>query len=175
MKDSEIKKIFTNYTIIVCDSREKDKSIQETYNKFNIHNTTEKLNYGDYSIKIIPNPILKNKEDILFNISVERKASLDELAGNLTRGKDRFFNEMERCKNDNGTMVIMIEDASYDDIVQHNYRSELSPKAFLALLHTIYSRYGIPFIFIDKKASSFFIYNYLKYFCREWLKDYDDI
>ena len=80
---------------------------------------------------------------------------------------------MERCKNDNGTMVIMIEDASYDDIVQHNYRSELSPKAFLALLHTIYSRYGIPFIFIDKKASSFFVYNYLKYFCREWLKDYD--
>ena len=32
------------------------------------------------------------------------------------------------------------------------------------MLHTIYDRYDVPFIFIDKEASSLFVYNYLKYY-----------
>ena len=78
---------------------------------------------------------------------------------------------MERCKKDEGNMIIMIENATYMDIVQHNYKSDLAPKSFLALLHTIYDRYDVPFIFIDKEASSLFVYNYLKYYVREWLKN----
>ena len=171
MKDDKIKEIFTNYTYILIDTREKDKTIKETYDKLNIHNEFRKLDYGDYSMVIKSNPILGNEEDIIFNVSVERKASLEELSNNLTKGKTRFFNEMERCKKDDGNMIIMIENASYTDIVQHNYKSDLEPKSFLALLHTIYDRYDVPFIFIDKEASSLFVYNYLKYYVREWLKN----
>ena len=171
MKDDKIKEIFTNYTYILIDRREKKLHIKEYYDKLNIHNEFSTVDYGDYSIKIISNPILKNKEDIIFNVSVERKASLDELANNLTKGKTRFMREMERCKKDEGNMIIMIENATYMDIIQHNYKSDLSPKSFLALLHTIYDRYDVPFIFIEEEASSLFVYNYLKYYCREWLKN----
>lgn len=171
MKDSEIKEIFTNYTYILIDNREKKLHIKETYDKLNIHNEFSTLNYGDYSIKIVPNPLLKNTEDIIFNVSVERKASLEELSNNLTKDKTRFFNEMERCKKDDGFMVIMIEDATYMDIIQHNYKSELKPKSFLALLHTIYIRYRIPFVFVEKEVSSLYVYNILKYYVREYLKE----
>lgn len=171
MNDSNIKKIFTDYTYILVDKREKKLHIKETYDKLNIHNEFRNLDYGDYSIVIKPNPIMKNTEEMVFSISVERKASLDELAGNLTKGKARFFREMERCKKDGGLMVIMIEDATYMDIIQHNYKSELKPKSFLALLHTIYTRYGIPFVFVEKEVSSLYVYNILKYYVREYLKE----
>ena len=171
MKDDKIKEIFTNYTYILIDRREKKLHVKEQYDKLNIHNEFSTVDYGDYSIKIISNPILKNTEDIIFNVSVERKASLDELAGNLTKGKARFFREMERCKKDGGLMVIMIEDATYMDIIQHNYNSELTPKSFLALLHTIYTRYNIPFFFVEKEVSSLYVYNILKYYVREYLKE----
>lgn len=171
MNDTNIKKIFTDYTYILIDKREKKLHIKETYDKLNIHNEFRSLDYGDYSIVIKPNPIMKNTEEMVFSISVERKASLDELAGNLTKGKARFFREMERCKKDGGFMVIMIEDATYMDIIQHNYNSELTPKSFLALLHTIYTRYNIPFFFVEKEVSSLYVYNILKYYVREYLKE----
>lgn len=169
LKDKEISDIFKNYTYIIVDSREKDLHIKATFDQLEVHNIMDKLPYGDYSIMISKCEKYGIHEDIKMKVSVERKRSLEEISANLAQNKSRFEREMKRCVDDGGMMCILIENASYDDIVNHNYKTELKPKSFLALLHTITARYGVHFIFVSRKCSSLYIYNYLKYFTKEYL------
>lgn len=173
MTDKQIKEVFTNYCYILIDKREKMLHIKNKFEELGTHFRMQNLNYGDYGIVIIPNPIIGNEEEILMKVSVERKNGLDELAMNLTSDNKRFYREMERCLKDKGTMVIMIENCTYNDIVEHNYRSELKPKAFLGLLHSLTAKYGVQFIFIPRDTSSLFVYNFLKYYTRNILKKID--
>lgn len=170
MTDANIKKIFTNYTYIIIDTREKKMHIKEMFDALGTHYERGKLSYGDYGIKIVPNDILGNTEDIIFKVAVERKNGLDEISNNLAKEKDRFHREMQRAKDEGAEMVIMIEDCTYLDIATHNYSSKLSPKSFMGLLHSITAKYGFQFVFVPKTISSLFVYNYLKYFVRNYLK-----
>lgn len=170
MKDSQIKKLFKESTYIVIDTREKDNYIKDTLEQFGIKYRFKKLDYGDYGIEIDKNEELGIKEDIRLNVAIERKGSLEEISGNLTKGQKRFYNEMQRCIDDDGFMIIIIEDNTYSDIVNQNYKTNLTNKQFLGLLHGITAKYGVPFVFIPKKDAPLFIYNVLKYYAREYLK-----
>lgn len=167
-----IKEVFSTCSYIIVDTREKDNNIKNALERFGIKYRVKKLDYGDYGIEIDKSEELGIKEDIKFHIAIERKASLDEIANNLTRGQKRFYNEMERCVNDNGFMIIMIENNTYDDIVNENYTSKLSSKQFLGLLHGVTAKYEVPFVFISKDKAPLYIYDILKYHAREILKDY---
>ena len=171
LKEKEISDIFKNYTYIIVDSRERDIHIKTTFDQLDVHNIIVKLPYGDYSIMINKCEQYGINEDIRMKVSVERKRSLEEISANLAQNKSRFEREMKRCVDDGGMMCILIEDSSYEDIVNHNYKTELKPKSFLALLHTITARYGVHFIFASRKCASLYIYNYLKYFTKEYLKN----
>ena len=151
MKDTQIKKLFKESAYIVIDTREKDNYIKDTLEKFGIKYRVKKLDYGDYGIEIDKNVDLGIEEDIRLKVSVERKGSLEEISGNLTKGQTRFYNEMERAINDEAFMIIMIEGNTYSDIVNQDYKTNLTNKQFLGLLHGITAKYGVPFIFIDKK------------------------
>ncbi len=73
----------------IIDSRE--QSLLNLPNK-----EIAKLDVGDYTIK--------NN-----NIFVERK-SLNDFCNTLSQGFDRFNRELERCKNDNKYLIIMVEE-----------------------------------------------------------------
>lgn len=75
---------------ILCDTRE-----QSVLNFDNIQ--IQKLDYGDYTIEN------NNK------ICIERK-SLVDFCGTLSQGFDRFCRELDRCKNDSGYLIIMVEE-----------------------------------------------------------------
>lgn len=167
-----VKKIFKTCSYITIDTREKDNHIKDTLDKYGIKYRVKKLDYGDYGIEIDKNEELGINEDIKFHIAIERKASLDEIANNLTRGQKRFYNEIQRCIDDNGFMIIMIEDSTYDDIVNENYTSKLTSKQFLGLLHGVTAKYEVPFVFISKSKAPLYVYDVLKYHAREILKDY---
>lgn len=170
MTDKEIKKVFEDSTYIIVDTREKNTHIKDRLEQFGIRYKVSKMDYGDYGIEIEKNPELGIEETVRLSVSVERKMNLDEISTNLTKGKDRFYREMARVKDDKGFMVIMIENATYMDIINHKYKSKLTPKQFLGLLHSIPSKFEIPFIFIDEEESPLFVYNILKYYAREYLK-----
>lgn len=170
MKDSIIKKIFKESTYIIIDSREKDTFIRECFDKFNIKYKIDKMEYGDYGIEIEENKELGINETIRFPVSIERKMGLNEIGTNITRSKDRFEREMKRCNDNNGYMIIMIENAAYSDIVNKKYPNNITPKQFLALLHSISVRYGVAFMFIEKEHSALFVYNTLKYYAKNKLK-----
>ena len=130
----------------------------------------KKLDNCDYSFYIPTQPKLNIDREMRFdkNIAIERKASLDELAGNLTQHRTRFEEEMATL---NGKKYLLIENATYTDLVNGNYRSDYNSKSFLATLHAFNHRYNLEIVFMpDNTKSALWIYSTFAYWLREQLK-----
>ena len=166
----EIKRL-TKSMVILVDSREKKNThILDYFRKQGISFRTEKLEYGDYSFMI---PSTAAGEDIYFHRDcvVERKASLEELSGNLTGERERFEKEFLKAGNDGCKVYLMVEaPGGYSDIIAHRYKTEFTPAAFMSSMKTWESRFGCNVQFIDNQYSGYYIYSTFSYFCREILK-----
>lgn len=145
---------------ILIDTREKKNShiaaaLEGRKCPFKPH----KLNYGDYTCEYDTDT---NKCISFENkVVIERKANLDELAGNITKGRDRFEREFLRAKADNAKVYLMIESGSYEDIKNHCYRSMLPPNAYLNTLFSWQEKYNITITFTTKKFAADYIYGTL--------------
>ena len=167
--DKEIKVLLSSMVILI-DSREKEVlHIIEGFNSKKIKYEYVKLDFADYSFMIPANEQLGISRDIYFNneISIERKNSLEELSGNLTRGRDQFENELIRSK---GKIVLLIENGSYLEIIYHSYKTQYNEKSYFASLMSFKARYNIDIQFIDSKFTWFLIYNKFYYYLRNYLK-----
>jgi ERCC4-type nuclease len=167
--DSEIKKLLKTIVVLV-DTREKEnQQITDYFSKKKIVWKSKALDCGDYTCMIPADNELGIPRDIVFSddIVVERKASLEELSGNLSKERKRFENELIRAK---GTQIIlMVENGTYSDLVNGNYSTGLSAKAFLAALATFSVRYNFSYNFVTKETAGNFIYWHLYYAVRERL------
>lgn len=157
--------------IILVDSREKENShILDYFKKQNISYQIEKLDFGDYSFYI---PATAAGEDIYFHdsIVIERKASLEELSGNLTQDRTRFETEFLKAGNNGTKTYLMIEDAGgYSSIISHKYSTQFTPISYMASLKAWEARFNCNTQFIEKQYSGYYIYSTFYYFCREALK-----
>jgi len=161
--DSEIKELLKQLTIIV-DSREQvNGHVTGYFDKIKVAHTTRKLDTGDYSA-MIGNMTLEH------DIVVERKASLDELAGNFTMDRQRFEDEFTRAKADSLKVFLLVENASWSDIFLHNYRSKLDPKSLIASMLSWQIRFNITIVFCKPSETGQIIYGLLYYAAREALK-----
>lgn len=167
--DKDIKQMIKQLTILI-DSREKQNGhITDYLTKNHIPYETTTLSYGDYSCKI---PV-STGESIHFHdsIVIERKNSLEELSGNLTRDRERFEKEFLKAGNDGAKIYLMVEDeGGYSSIINHSYKTEFKPNAYMASLKTWESRFNCNVQFINKQYAGFFILSTLKYFVKESLK-----
>ena len=155
-----------NTMVIVCDTREqKNQHIKEYFDNKEINYVTERLESGDYSVTFPKYPQLK----LDFSILVERKNSLDEIAGNFTKGRPRFVAEFERTGE--SKIHIVIENATWKKLFAGSYRSQLPPQSMLAGIMTWHNRYNSPVWFCNKDESGIIIYNIIKYFIMEKLKN----
>lgn len=118
--------------VILVDSREKRNGhISDYFEKNGIAYQKTKLDYGDYSFMI---PASAAGEDIYFHRDcvVERKASLEELSGNLAQERERFEKEFLKAGNDGAKIYLMVEPpGGYSDIIGHKYRTEFTPAAYM--------------------------------------------
>lgn len=157
--------------VILVDSREKQNSHILDYfkrQKFDCQET--KLDYGDYSFMI---PESAAGEDIFFHrdIVVERKASLEELSGNLAQARERFEKEFLRAGNDGCKIYLMVEDPrGYTGIIGHAYKTQLRPVSYMASLKAFEARFGANVQFISPEYAGYYIISTFTYFCREALK-----
>lgn len=151
--------------VILVDNREKSISHIEKYFQDKLINYKfVTLLSGDYSIEV-------NGISLEDNIYIERKNSLDELCNNFCDGRKRFKREFERSQ---GIPYLMIEDATYTDIIFHNYRSQMHPKALLGSLKDFESNYHIRTSYISKKAAGNFIYYTLRAYAKKYIKTLED-
>src|SRR5690554_903492 len=113
---TEQKKILSSLVMLI-DTREQENShITSYFDRQGIGWKNKKLDYGDYSFLLPAAPNLGIMRDLYFTreIVIERKANLDELAGNLTHGRAAFEAELIRA---NGfKMLLLVEGGSWEDI-----------------------------------------------------------
>ena len=157
--------------IILIDTREKVNShITDYFDRKEISYKKKALDYGDYSFMIPANEKLSIPRDLYFNTTcvIERKASLEEISNNLTKERDRF--EKELCLAPK-TKVLLIKNASYEDIATGNYDTKYNRKSFIASIHSFWFKYNIPVMFMpNNQYSGLFIREYFEYFLKNYLR-----
>lgn len=155
MDHFEISETLETFQIIV-DNREQDTpKAKERYESFGVPYQRATLSYGDYCGIIAMNgsPIYDTSKRISAKCVIERKMSLDELAACFTHGRDRFRREMERASSNNSVIYLLVENGSYEAIINHRYRSKYHPSAFLASLVAWTVRYNLRPVFCKAGTS----------------------
>jgi len=130
---------------IVIDTREKMTHIKEYCDGKGIEVERHKLDYGDYGIKV---------NGVLQPFTVERKNSLDELAGNFAwKNRGRFKREFERS---NGNMAVVCE-GTFENIAEHRYLHPLPPRNYLAQIKQFTKAYNVCFYFVPVNSAEFIV------------------
>ncbi|MET4560778.1 ERCC4-type nuclease [Lysinibacillus parviboronicapiens] len=168
--ETELNNILKTMKIVV-DSREQvNGHILEYLRSKDVPIKLQKVDTGDYTAMIPRNEELGILRDIYLNSCIERKASIDELVGNL--GKDertRFENELIRASQHPFTLIVEDPDG-YKKILNGQYRSKYNPLALLGSLNTFKARYGFEIVYLDNKFSGNFIYYHFYYQMKNYLK-----
>lgn len=160
-----------NEIVILSDTREKkDQHILEYFKFKGIKYEEKKLEVGDYSYMIKKNDIFN--QDIYFtnHLSIERKNSLEELSGNLSEGRLAFENELALMLDKKLDSYLIIEGASFQDVLKGNYKTDYNKNAYIGSLMSFIGRYKISPFFIPKENTGELIYLLCKYNFRNLVK-----
>lgn len=156
MDPFEIKSVLDTFEIIV-DSRERGTAkAEERYASFSAPWSRGTLDYGDYTYNcFLPNgeSLLDPDQRMTPAVVVERKMSLDELAACLGRERQRFEREFQRAADHNAKVYLLIENATWEGILNHRYRSKLHPNAFFSSLTAWMIRYNMTVVFCKEGTS----------------------
>lgn len=176
--DTEIKKLLKeNFEIIVDTREQKNQHVLDYFDEKKVKYKKKKIDEGDYTAIITKRSEMGIYRDIYFPVAVERKNSVDELAGNLSEKTDthddiRLIREFQRAKAKGIKISLIIEDKNgMENIKKGNYRSLYTPKAFLGRLSSIQDLYLHDTIFTNNKDTGFEIYRKLYYSVRNYLKE----
>lgn len=133
--DKEMTELISSMVILIDTREQKSDHIISYFDRKNVNYKKKALSYGDYSFMVPKNEALSIPRDLYFDkkVCIERKASLEEISGNLTNGRDRFEKELSLAPE---TKVLLIENADYGDIATGNYNTQYNKKSFVGSLHS---------------------------------------
>lgn len=166
--DRELKELLDSIVILTDTREQKNDHIISYFDDKGIKHKRRKLDHGDYGVYLPANIELGIMRDMLFPVAIERKNSVDELAGTI-RERTRFENELIRSQASN-FMVLVEDEKGYENIIKGNYRSEYQARALLASLKAFEIRYNFRSVFIAPITAGNYIYHHLYYYVREALK-----
>lgn len=174
----EIEKCLKSMKILI-DTREK---ITEEYKRrledMNCLYEQRKLEYGDYSCAAT----LPDGEvlDLSGKVVIERKQNLDEIIQNFLDKQskqeengiitNRFQRELERAKQENCKVYLLIENATWENIFNGKYRSKIHPNAFVAFLLSYTIRYNLKILFCKEETTGKLIKSILYREMKEYLE-----
>lgn len=147
-------KIAKKHTIIV-DTREQ-KPLE--FYKSNIKTRLRKLNCGDYRMRF--------SDGKMSNTVFERKTVAD-LFGSMTKGHERFKQEITRARSNN-VLLIMIIEGSLSKVAKGIRHSKIQGISIVRTVFSLWVRYGvIPVFAKDRHEASEYI---VQYYMAEWRK-----
>lgn len=152
----EQKDVLDSFRVIVDTREQQTKKAQQRYESFGVPWERATLAYGDYAYNCtLPGgePLFVPNETLTPRCVVERKMSLDELAGCLGRTRDRFEREFQRATEHGCRIYLLVEDGSWEALLNHRYRSRLHPNAFFASLTAWTVRYQMTVLFCKADTS----------------------
>lgn len=148
--------------MILCDSREKwtqpgsrDTHISGYFDRHGIAYRVQKLDVGDYMLQG-------------GRITVDRKASLEEISGNLLNPADkrRFWAEVRRAYEQRIRLVVLVETnkiKQLEDLQQwHSAYTPVSGSALIREMKRLQNAYGVRFVFCPKVSAARKIIEILK-------------
>jgi ERCC4-type nuclease len=156
---------------IIIDTREQDTPrARRRYATFGVPYQRATLDFGDYTYNFSldgEKPFYASDSRVIPHLAIERKMNLDELAGCFTHDRKRFEREMERVKDAGARMVLLVENATWENLINGRYRSKFTPQAFLASIVAWTIRYDLALIFCKEETSG----RLIKEFCYRDLKE----
>lgn len=156
MNPVEVQEILQSFRIVADTREQATPKAVERYESFGVPVQRATLSYGDYCGNIT----LSSGSD-LYDISktisakcvVERKMSIDELAGCFGRGRKRFEREFQRARDAGAVVYLLVEGASFEAIINKRYRSRFNPNALLASLTAWMVRHDLRLLFCKPNTS----------------------
>lgn len=149
--------------VVVVDTREQNNQhIIDFFNRKGIPYRTVKNDFGDYTAMIPAGTIDKFTSDIYFDrdIVIERKNSIDEIAGNLKDDAARLKKELAHMNMHNIKYFFFVEDLNFEENLRSgNYRSQYDPFTLMQRIYKgIEAEYNTVIVPIDKKCIASRIY-----------------
>ena len=177
--DTEIKKLLKeNFTILYDTREQKNQHILDFLDKNKIRYKKKKIDEGDYTAIIAAREDMGISRDLYFNIAIERKNSVDELAGNLSakqedyRDNPRLIRELARAREKDIMIFLIVEDKNGKEKIEtEDYRSHIGAKALQGRIKSMEINYLKGLKFLDKSESAREIVNILWYGVMEALKE----
>ena len=150
-----MKDILESFRILVDTREQATPKAQERYASFGVPYQRATLKYGDYCgmISLPGGDLYDASVPISPCCIVERKMSLDECAMCFTRGRARFDREFQRARDAGAKIYLLIENGSWEAIMNHRYRSRFTPQAFMASLTAWTVRYDLVPVFCRSATS----------------------
>lgn len=179
LTETEIKLLLKENFVILHDTREQtNQHILEYFDRKKFKHKERAVLEGDYTAIITKKPEMGIMHDLSFNVAIERKNSVDELAGNIAEEKgdsreiSRLEREFQRARGKKTQMYLLIEDKDgKENILSNNYRSQITPTALIGKLSSFEVNYLRGVIYEDKINSGREIKRILYYAVMESLKD----
>jgi len=145
----ELEQILSSMKIIVDTREQNSERAGKRYRSFSVPYLRQKLNYGDYSAQYTD---LFGDVHII-KAAIERKMNLEELSSCFTSQRKRFEAEFERAKQDNARIYLLVEDATWENLINGKYKTKYNSKSFFASITAWMARYDIKIIFCKKEMS----------------------
>ena len=156
MNPIEEQEMLESLTILVDTREQPTERAAKRYKTFGVPYKRATLSYGDYTYNAkLPSGewLFPEGQIVAAPIVIERKMNLDELAQCFTRSRDRFEREFERAKANNARVFLLVENATWENLINGRYRSKYNPVAFLASLCAWIVRYDLQFINCKEETS----------------------
>lgn len=175
--------VMKSFTILVDTREQRNTRSEQRYTQFgDVAYERKTLQVGDYAYDIIlpggRHIVDQIAKSVMPLISVERKMDLSELLGCFrAKKKAQFERELQRAKDANCKLIILVENGSLDDIYEKKYRSKMSPDVVMSYLEAYRARYDVSFVFISETHAGEYIKDTLFRHMKEKVESgfFDDI
>lgn len=156
MNNFEISNCLDSMEIIVDSNEQPSERAFKRYEAFEAPYRVQKIDYGDYTYNFkLPSGkwIYEPSTRLYPPVSIERKADLVELSQCFCQSRERFAREFERAKQNKAKMYLLVENASWENLINGKYATKYNPKAYFASITAWQARYGVQIIFCKQETS----------------------
>lgn len=162
----EIENCLESMTIVVDSAEQRTERAAKRYAAFSVPYHYQKIDFGDYTYNFtMPDGTLlyPANERIYPDVVIERKMDLEELSKCFTERRDpkskevgarnRFEREFMRAKAAGSTVYLLVEEATWEKLINGRYDTKYNPKSFFASVTAWMARYNYKPIFCQKEIS----------------------
>lgn len=146
----EINDVMKTLTLLVDTREQPTEQFERRMKTVGIPYKRQKLDFGDYSASVV---VDGQEIDFSGSFAIERKMSIDEIATNLTRHRDRFKREFDRAKDKGAKMYVLIEGATWEKVLRGDYRTKVHPNSLFSSLFAWQCRYGCQIVMCDRTST----------------------